>query len=51
MALGVLTGMSAFREEGTLFADLGRHDIFKPVGTHPPMTVRELAVQDLVPVT
>lgn len=44
--LDVLTGMSAFREEGTLFADLGKHDIFKPTGTHPPMTVRELAAQE-----
>lgn len=48
--LDVLTGMSAFREEGTLFADLGKHDIFKPVGTHPPMTVRELAAQEPEPV-
>ena len=44
--LDVLTGMSAFREEATLFAHLGKHDIFKPTGTHPPMTVRELAVQE-----
>lgn len=29
--------------EVTLFAHLGKHEIFKPVGTHPPMTVRELA--------
>ena len=43
--LDVLTGMSAFREEATLFAHLGKHDIFKPTGTHPPMTVRELAAQ------
>lgn len=48
--LDVLTGMSSFREEGTLFADLGKHDIFKPVGTHPPMTVRELAAQEPEPV-
>lgn len=47
--LDVLTGMSAFREEGTLFADLGKHDIFKPTGAHPPMTVRELAMQDSEP--
>ncbi len=44
--LDVLTGMSAFREEGTLFADLGKHDIFRPTGSHPPMTVRELAEQE-----
>ncbi len=44
--LDVLTGMSAFREEATLFAGLGRHDIFKPTGLYPPMTVRELAAQE-----
>ena len=44
--LDVLTGMSAFREEGTLFADLGKHDIFRPTGTHPPMTIRDLAEQE-----
>lgn len=41
--LDVFTGMSAFREEATLFAHLGKHDIFKPTGTRPPMTVRKLA--------
>jgi hypothetical protein len=44
--LDVLTGMSAFREEATLFAHLGEHDIFRPTGTYPPMTVRELAMAD-----
>ena len=44
--LDVLTGMSAFREEATLFAHIGKHDIFLPVGTRPPMTVRELAAQE-----
>ena len=39
----VLTGSSKFSEEGSLFADLGKHEIFTPVTTHPPMTVRELA--------
>ena len=39
----VLTGSSAFSAEGSLFADLGKHEIFAPVTTHPPMTVRELA--------
>jgi hypothetical protein len=28
--LDKLTGMSAFREEGTMFAGLGRHEIFQP---------------------
>ncbi len=39
----VLTHMSAFGEEGTLFANLGKHEIFTPARTYPPMTVRELA--------
>lgn len=39
-----LTGMAAFREEGTLFAGLGRHEIFQPTpDRYPPMTVRELS--------
>ena len=39
----VLTGSSAFSAEGSLFADLGKHEIFAPIKTHPPMKVRELA--------
>lgn len=39
----VLTGSSAFSAEGSLFADLGKHEIFAPIKTYPPMTVRELA--------
>ena len=38
-----LTGASKFSEEGSLFADLGKHEIFTPVTTHAPMTVGELA--------
>jgi hypothetical protein len=38
-----LTQMSAFGEKGTLFADLGKDDIFTPARTYPPMTVHELA--------
>lgn len=41
--LDVLTGSSAFSAEGSLFAHLGKHEIFKPIKTYPPMTVRELA--------
>ncbi|MBV5297567.1 MAG: N-6 DNA methylase [Rhodoferax sp.] len=41
----VLTGSSKFSEEGSLWADQGKHDIFTPITTHPPMTVRELAAQ------
>ncbi|MBK7002569.1 MAG: N-6 DNA methylase [Rhodoferax sp.] len=39
----VLTGSSKYSEEGSLFADLGKHEIFTPVKTYSPMTVRELA--------
>lgn len=41
--LDVLTGSSAFSAEGSLFAQLGKHEIFTPTKTYPPMTVRELA--------
>jgi hypothetical protein len=39
----LLTGLSKYSEEGSLFADLGKQKIFTPVKTYPPMTVRELA--------
>ena len=42
-----LTGSSAFSAEGSLFAHLGKHEIFTPVKTYPPMAVRELAVATL----
>jgi len=41
--LDILTQSSAFGEEGTLFAHLGKHEIFTPTKTYPPMTVSELA--------
>ncbi|MHB1341349.1 MAG: N-6 DNA methylase [Coriobacteriia bacterium] len=41
--LDALAQSSAFSEEGTLFADLARHDIFVPTKTYPAMTVGELA--------
>lgn len=39
----VLTGSSAFSTEDSLFAHLGKHEIFAPTKTWPPMTVGELA--------
>jgi type I restriction-modification system DNA methylase subunit len=39
----ILIGSSKYSEEGSLWADQGKHDIFIPIKTHPPMTVRELA--------
>lgn len=41
--LDALAQSSAFSQEGTLFADLARHDIFVPIKTYSPMTVSELA--------
>lgn len=38
-----LTQSSAFSAEGSLFANLGKHEIFTPSKTYPPMTVGELA--------
>lgn len=45
--LDVLTGMASLSAEGTLFAGLGNHEIFKPTKSHPSMTVRDLASQDI----
>jgi hypothetical protein len=38
-----LTQSSAYSAEGSLFAHLGKHEIFTPANTYPPMTVGELA--------
>lgn len=38
-----LTQMSAFGAEDTLFADLGRHEIFTPVQDHGTLSVAEIA--------
>ena len=44
--LDVLTGMASLREERSLFAGLGHHEVFQPAKSYPPMTVRELAALD-----
>jgi len=41
--LDVLTGSSAFSAEGSLFADLGKHEIFQPIKSYEPMTAVEIA--------
>jgi N-6 DNA Methylase len=41
-----LTLSSTFSEEGSLFANLGKHEIFTPIKTYPPMTVSELAAAE-----
>jgi hypothetical protein len=43
----VLTQMSSLSQEGSLFAYLGKHEIFTPIKAYPPMTVRELAYSPL----
>lgn len=43
--LDVLTGSSAFSAEGSLFAQLGKHEIFTPANTYPICTIRELAAE------
>ncbi len=38
-----LTQMSAFGAADTLFADMGKHEVFMPIKTYPPMKVGGLA--------
>lgn len=45
--LDVLTGMSQFKEEQSLFSHLGRHEIFQPAKDYPPLRMLELAALDL----
>lgn len=46
-----LTQMSSLSEEGSLFQDLGKHEVFTPLKTYSPITVRELAQTGLVATT
>jgi hypothetical protein len=41
--LDVLTGSSAFSAEGSLFAQLAKHELFAPTKSYPAMTVKDLA--------
>ena len=41
--LDVLTGMASFSAEGSLFAGLGKHEIFTPAKSWPPISVPDLA--------
>lgn len=38
-----LTGSAAYSAEGSLFAALGKHDLFTPTRTYPVMTIKDLA--------
>jgi hypothetical protein len=42
-----LTQMSSLSQEGSLFAHLGKHEVFTPLKAYPPMTMRELACSAL----
>lgn len=42
----VLTGSAAFSAEDSLFAHLGKHEIFTPIKTYPPMSVGDLAAAE-----
>lgn len=41
--LDVLTQSAAFSAEDSLFAQVGRHELFTPTRSYPPMTMRDLA--------
>ncbi len=43
--LDTLALSSTFSEAGSLFADLGKHEVFTPEKSYPPMTVGELAAK------
>jgi len=45
--LDALTQMSSYSQEGTLFAHLGKHAVFTPIKSYPPMAARELASSPL----
>ena len=44
-----MTQTAGLREEGMLFQHLGKHEVFQPVKTWPPMTQRDLAALDKAP--
>jgi hypothetical protein len=44
--LDTLTLSSTFSEESSLFASLGKHEIFQPDKTYPPLTLSDLAKSD-----
>lgn len=45
--LDALTHSSTFSAEGSLFANLGRHQLFTPTKNYQPMTIGELATASL----
>ncbi len=45
--LDILTQSSALTAEGSLFANVGKHDIFRPTKSWDPMTIAELSALSL----
>ena len=43
--LDVLTQSAAFSAEDSLFAHVGKHELFTPTRSYPPMTMRDLAAE------
>jgi len=41
--LEALAQMSSFSQEGLLWANLGKHEVFTPIKAYPPMAVSDLA--------
>ncbi len=46
--LGNLAQSAAFSSEGMLWANVGKHEVFTPVKTYPPTSVKELAEMEAV---
>jgi hypothetical protein len=44
-----LTLMSSFEQVDTLFADLGKHEIFTPIKDFPPLSFRDIAGEEATP--
>ena len=42
--LDTLTQSSTYSQEGTLFANLGMHELFTPIATYPPLMIGDLAM-------
>ncbi len=41
--LDTLTQSSAYSQTGTLFANLGKHELFTPIRTYPPLSITDLS--------
>jgi hypothetical protein len=43
-----LTQMASFEEDGTLFADRGKHEIFSPIKDYAPLSVCDIAREGVI---